>query len=232
MIRGGRLLLLDTVERKNIDLSARGADTRADAANYLPHRAVAFDAEGGRLLYLRRDPDRLRAVVLDLRNGLESLIDAGSGAVWRAELPPHGGRAVRHAGGHQPQWAPGVSGPRKQSGLRGAAADPYRVSTPGRAAETLIEPRVALSGATDAIPVPGFVAMLGSDFVVRDPSDGWYCSAGHRSRRWLPSPSSLRRNAAPESCTVTRLAACCSSRAPRRRVALRSSSSERVTGAI
>ena len=167
-IREGRLVVADTLERRTIDLTARGADVRADAANYLPHRSIAFDT-AGRLLYLRRDADRTRAVVLDPKTGLETVIDPGNGAVWRAELLASG--AVLYV----------VSGDTNGNGrldfpVPDAGAGNWRCRGPiphfdawqGRG--DAIEVRVALSGAANATPVPGFVALLGTELVVREPS--------------------------------------------------------------
>jgi hypothetical protein len=169
MVRDGRLSIIDTLDRKTIDLSARGADVRSDAANYLPHRSVAFDPSGERVLYLRRDADRTRAVVLDPKDGKELVLDPGSGALWRAEL--FSAAVVLHV-------IPGDTNGNGRLDLPVPEASPgnWRCRGPiprfdaWQARGDATEARVALAGSTGALPVPGFVGILGTDLVVREPS--------------------------------------------------------------
>jgi hypothetical protein len=169
MMRDGRLSIIDTLEHKTIDLSARGADARADAASYLPHRSVAFDARGERVLYLRRDADRTRAVVLDPKNGQELVIDPGVGALWRAELLPAAVVLYVVPGDTNGNGRLDFPVPEASSrNWRCRGPIPRFDAWQGRGDAT--EARVALGGATDALPVPGFVAVLGTDLVVREPS--------------------------------------------------------------
>jgi len=168
LIRERRLIVIDTFEGKTIDLSARGADVRSDAANYLPHRAVAFDDSGSRLLYLRRESDRTRVITLDLVSGEEQAIDPGPGVVWRAELSS--GLVVlkvvasdTNGNGRLDFPVPEADG----AGWRCRGPIPRFDAWQPRDA---IEVRVVTPGAQSAQPVAGFVAGFGSDLVVREPS--------------------------------------------------------------
>jgi hypothetical protein len=169
IVRDGRLLVIDRLERKTMDLSARGADLRADAANYLTHRAAVFDAKGERLLYLRRDSDRTRAVVLVLATGQEIAIDPGGAALWRAELLSaltvlYVVPSDSNGNGRLDFPVPETSA----SGWRCRGPIPRFDAWQGRG--DAIEVRVALPGAAESAPVPGFVAAFGTDLVVREAS--------------------------------------------------------------
>jgi hypothetical protein len=96
----GRLLLVDTQTGGRTDLTALGADARSDALAFVQHRSLAFDPEGSRLAYLRRDPGpytrgrRVLVVVRDLSNGAEREIQAGLGEPWRVRFSPDGRELV------------------------------------------------------------------------------------------------------------------------------------------
>ena len=88
--RGGRLLLRDSWNQSDVDLSERGAVTGTDKSPFAPHRAASFSPDGRRLLYLRRHGAREDVVVLDLETGAESVFEPGEGLLWRAEFDDSG----------------------------------------------------------------------------------------------------------------------------------------------
>ncbi|MBN1612739.1 MAG: hypothetical protein JW940_39315 [Polyangiaceae bacterium] len=96
----GRLLLVDTQTAARTDLTALGADDRSDALAFVQHRSLAFDPDGRRLAYLRRDPGpytqgrRVLVVVRDLSSGTEREIKAGLGEPWRVRFSPDGRELV------------------------------------------------------------------------------------------------------------------------------------------
>lgn len=84
--RGGRLLLRDSWNQSDIDLSERGAVTGSDKSPFAPHRAASFSDDGRKVLHLRRRGAREDVVVLDLESGAETVFDPGEGLLWRAEF--------------------------------------------------------------------------------------------------------------------------------------------------
>lgn len=89
----GRLLLLDTLERRALDLSARGAPAPGEDEPRPGHHRPRFDPTASWLLYLRRAPahtvapaERTVAVVRELATGDEVVIDPGEGLLWTAEF--------------------------------------------------------------------------------------------------------------------------------------------------
>lgn len=93
--RAGRVLLIDTLTNRSVDLSERGADGRDDQSPYLGPRTVRFDPTGRRVLYLRSQPttDAVgvdRVVVRDLMSGVERVIEPGAGLLWRADFDATG----------------------------------------------------------------------------------------------------------------------------------------------
>jgi hypothetical protein len=162
------VIVIDTFEGNTIDLSARGADARSDAANYLPHRAVAFDDAASRLLYLRREADRTRAITLDLVSGEEQAIDAGPGLVWRAELS--GGLVVLKVVASDTNGNGRLDFPVPEAETAGFRCRGPIPRFDAWQARDAIEVRVVTPGAQSAEPVAGFVAAFGSDLVVREPN--------------------------------------------------------------
>lgn len=78
--------VVDTRTNQVVTLS--NADMR-DNGLFGEHRAVAFDAAGTRLLYLRGGP-KPTIVVRDLTTGGERIVDPGPGLVWTARFDPEG----------------------------------------------------------------------------------------------------------------------------------------------
>ncbi len=87
---GGRVLLLDSHLGTSEDLSAIGADHRADSLRYLPHRSFAFSPDGQVLAYVRRQGPRDWVVLRELHSGLEQLLDPQAPIVWRLRFESGG----------------------------------------------------------------------------------------------------------------------------------------------
>ncbi len=81
-----RVLLLDTASDTELDLGTLGADVRADASSLPGHRALAFDAAGKHLAYLRRTERELFVVVRELESGRERELPTGLQEIYRIEL--------------------------------------------------------------------------------------------------------------------------------------------------
>lgn len=88
--RDSRLILKDSFEQVEVDLSELGALIGTDESPFAPHRAASFSADGHRVLYLRRHLQRESVVVRTLESGEEVEIDPGEGLLWRAELDESG----------------------------------------------------------------------------------------------------------------------------------------------
>ena len=85
-VASGRLLLRDTTTRVDTDLTSLGADSRDDQGSFVHPRAGAFDVEGKRFLYLRKDAQGSRVVVRELGTGAEALIVPPEGELFRADF--------------------------------------------------------------------------------------------------------------------------------------------------
>ncbi len=88
--RGGQLVLRDSWNESEIDLSERGAVTGSDKSPFAPHRAASFREDGRKVLYLRRRGAREEVVVLDLESAVETVFEPGEGLLWRAEFDSSG----------------------------------------------------------------------------------------------------------------------------------------------
>jgi hypothetical protein len=86
----GRLILLDTLTNRRVDLGARGGRARDDRHPLGPDPVASFDEAGTRLLYLRQTKAGPRAVLRELATGAERVIDHGGGVLWRAALVESG----------------------------------------------------------------------------------------------------------------------------------------------
>lgn len=90
----GKLWLVDARSRTETVLA--GADARDDATPYAHHRAVDFDAAGGRLMWVRRGTKGSDVMVRNLDTSAEARVDPGPGKLWRADLSPDGQLVVLH----------------------------------------------------------------------------------------------------------------------------------------
>jgi hypothetical protein len=164
--RAGKLVLFDTVSRRESELS--DADARNDELPFRQHRSLSFDGSGSLLAYLST---KRGAVVRTLATGQESLIDPGPGDVWRLELD-FGGRFLLLRsitsdtnGDHRMTWpAPVAKAPAPcRAPLSTYAAWVGHGDTP-----TL---ELAPASGGPARARPGFVAALGDATVERE-NDG------------------------------------------------------------
>ena len=93
VIRQGKLVLIDSESKGEVDLSARGADVRDDHSPFGHHRAAELSDDGERVLYMRHDAAGDSVVVREIATQNEVVIPAGPGMLWRASFAP-GGRWV------------------------------------------------------------------------------------------------------------------------------------------
>jgi hypothetical protein len=168
---GGEVWLRDLLSGTQLDLGQLGADTTGDAAPYLPHRALSFDALGQRLLYLRRGKQKPGQVVLrELETGHEVTVDPGPGEVWRASLDPSGRWVLLDMlvddtnGNGRLDWpVPPVA--RKRCHCAGPVPNKQvRIPRGDR-----VIPRVASSSGGAAEDALGLIGPLGPDLVLREP---------------------------------------------------------------
>ena len=168
--RNERSVLLDTHTDSEVDLTARGADTRNDRSSYQPHRTLSFDESGTHLLYVRREEGATRVVVRDLAAGTESTINPGPGVLWRAELDALGKWAILHMLAQDTNGNGRLDWPIPPSRSH---AEPCRGPIPRmdawgfRGDRPVV--RLARSSGGKAESRPTFVAAFGKDLVLREP---------------------------------------------------------------
>lgn len=168
--REGTAVLLDSRAGTETDLGALGLDARDDALSFRPHRALAFDPSGTRLVYLRSTGRDARVVVRTLATGAELALDPGGGDIWRIELEPTGRFVIVRAVVDDTNRDKKLTWP---APVR-SGAPPCRgpVTTydawVGRGDEPVVR-LLPLAGG-NAETVTGFVTTLGEGWVVREPS--------------------------------------------------------------
>jgi hypothetical protein len=170
--RNERLILRDSWNQEDVDLTARGAVRGTDRSSFAPHRAARFSSDGRRLLYLRRRGPREAVVVLDLSDGQEVVLDPGDGLLWRAEFDEAGEWVLMHVvdadtnGDGRWDWPHG-----KPTLLESPCTSPipqYRVAVaPGDEPSV----RAALARGGQTRQVRGFVTSFGASGLVRRPED-------------------------------------------------------------
>jgi hypothetical protein len=84
--QGGSAVLFDAASGTRVNLSELGADMRRVRADYAEHRALSFDPSGRYLAYLRRSGAASSVVVRALDTGVERVVAAGAGEVFRLRL--------------------------------------------------------------------------------------------------------------------------------------------------
>jgi hypothetical protein len=82
-VQKGRLVLLDSRTRRQVNLEASSRD---DPNPLGPHRAGDFDEQGRRFLYIRQTLAGERVVIRDLASGSERVLNHGGGKLWRASF--------------------------------------------------------------------------------------------------------------------------------------------------
>ncbi len=167
--RAGSVSLVDTDGGAETNLTALGLDARSDALAFRSHRAVAFDAVGSRLAYLRGEGRDTRVIVRVLSTGGETALDPGAPDVWRLELDATGRFVILQTliddtnRDKKLTWpAPLRKEPRP---CRGPVAS-YDAHL-GRGDEPVVRLLPVDGGKTET--VPGFVTTLGPGVVVREP---------------------------------------------------------------
>ncbi len=164
--RSGAASLIDTDTGHEVRLDS--LDLRDDSLSFRPHRAVAFDASGSRLVYLRGTGKDARIVVRASADGVEKILEAGDGDIWRVEFEPTGRYVVVRLvvddtnRDKKLSWpAPARTGPRP---CRGPVTT-YDAWV-GRGDSPVVR-LIPLDGGKPET-VPGFVTTLGDGVVVRE----------------------------------------------------------------
>ncbi len=170
--RGGRLLLMDASTGAETELASGTADLAADGLPFRQHRSVAFDRAGAHLLYVRRGPTHSEVVVRDLPSGGEHALDAGPGEVVRAAFADGTSWVLVHAVAEDTDGNGRLEWPTARLSANDAqcatANSRFPVSLPrGDVPRT----RLAPANGTRFEEAPGFVAILGDGFVLRERSE-------------------------------------------------------------
>jgi hypothetical protein len=181
--QGACLDVIDTKERTATRLP--DADLRDADRSFGPPRAVSFDADGTRMLYIKGGVPRPEIVVRDLARGTETPLDPGPGNLWRATLDPEATWVTTEtvAGSHWPFVATSLA-PRL---CRGEAAS-YSSFGPERASAAPVRRVIPATGGA-AQEVPGLIQPFGRDLLVREPDGALSVVAadGKRLRTLVPA---------------------------------------------
>ena len=201
VIQRGRLVLIDSVLGRRLDLSALGADARDDPSRLHGHRAASFDVQRSRLLYLRSRAvgygspgapwTRTTAVVRDVPTGAEIEIGPGPGLLWRAELD--GDWVVMHVltrdtnGDGRIEWA---TAPGSASGARRCRTPSSSAGPMAQAFGDESEIRIA--------PVMGGAARVVPDLL--RPLGFWLLRRSNEGGLLLEGPDQRAGEIAPAAC--------------------------------
>lgn len=170
--RGGRLILRDSHDQSEIDLSERDAVLGTDQSPFAPHRAARFSQDGRRLLFLRRRAGRDAVIVLDLSTLEETAFDPGAGLLWRAEFDESGEWLVMRVveadtnGDGRWDWPYGKPGPSDSPCT--SPVPSYRVPPVPPDKPSV---RVAPARGGAARLVRGFIGAFGAGGLLRRPED-------------------------------------------------------------
>jgi hypothetical protein len=154
---GACLTVVDT--RNALAVTLPGADLRDDG-RFGPHRAVAFDAAGKRMLYLMGG-EKPQIVVRNLATGAETTADPGAGLLWSARFDPEG-RGVRVVAIPSGEW-PFVATTLAPRSCRGQVTS---FSTYGGAIPRRVSRYIALDGGSVA-DSDDFLRMFDGRWLVR-----------------------------------------------------------------
>lgn len=176
------LSLIDTRTRAVTLLP--NADLRDADAVFGPPRAVSFDAEGSRMLYLRGGVPHNVLIVRELASGKETKIDPGTVNLWRASLDASGGWIVLETI-DGPEW-PTMNTTLSSRICRGPPAS-YGIY--GSRGMDRVVKRVISSAGGQAQSVAGFIRPFGVNLLVRT-DDGALVevnASGARLRTLVPA---------------------------------------------
>ncbi len=193
LIRDGRLYLRDTINRHEVDLSAFGADTRSDRSSELAHRAVSFDPSGNRVAYVRQHGQRQWVVVRDLSTGSESVLNPGSGLLWRLAYEPDGSflrlqMVVSDGNGNRELEWPYPHDPERERACSGPVPSYNVWEFPGDAPTT----RLLRLSDGKLLQVSGFAGTLGNGVITRN----------EIGELWLLLPAGQTLKVASEQCAA------------------------------
>jgi hypothetical protein len=174
VLRGGKLVLIDTTSGKSTDLSALGADKTDDINPFGGHRAASFDDAGRRMTYIRvrggRAPTSQASVIVvrDLATGAETEIDPGPGLLFRASIDPGGEWVAAQVVGADTDGNGKLELPLVRTSLSGRRCrGPIAIyGTYGRSGDAP-ELRVAPASGGVAKPAPDLLLPLGRGLLMR-----------------------------------------------------------------
>lgn len=171
-VQDGKLRVHDVVRGTTLDLSALGANANDDANPFGAHRALSFDRDGGRLLYLRDRGANTVAVVRDVERGSEAELSFGAGLVWRAAFSREGDYVIGSVVANDTDGDGKLSLPTMRTSLskRGCRGPVTSYSTNGMQGDA-IEARYVPSGGGSVRSYVGTIGNLGSTMIVKGPSD-------------------------------------------------------------
>ena len=186
----GRLVLVDSANKTEVDLSALGGDARDDPNPFGVHRAASFDRSGRRMSYIAKRAGATRVVVRELATGHESLVDPGPGELFRARLDDDGEWvhmlvvAKDTDGNGKLEW------PRVKTSLapRRCRGPVVSYNSSGRTGDDVVT-RFAPSGGGVGHEVAGFLRTFGSSLLVRDSKGALLLESARGKRTELVPPS-------------------------------------------
>ena len=181
--QGACLDVIDTKARTATRLP--DADLREADPTFGRPRAVSFDADGTRMLYIKGGVPRPEVVVRDLARGTETTLDPGPGNLWHATLDPEGAWVTIDSLASS-QW-PVVASSLAPRTCRGEAAS-YSTFGPDRAVASPVQRVIPATGGP-AQEVPGLIRPFGRDLLVRDPDGALsvVSANGKRLRTLVPA---------------------------------------------
>ncbi len=171
IIRGDRLILINTRTKKEWDLSKTGALTDDVDPVFGPHSAASFDAGGKRCLYLRKNKKRVTVVVRDLVTHKDVLIDPGPDLFHRAHIDPSGLWALVFVVDKDTDKNGTLERPTYPSSLveRRCRGSVGAYSTFGQRGDDATL-RIAPTTGGTAVSIPGLIAPIHEDLLIRQSS--------------------------------------------------------------
>jgi PQQ-like domain len=185
--QGACLDLIDTRRRTATRLP--DADLRDADPSFGRPRAVSFDADGTRMLYIKGGI-RPRIIVRDLARATETSLDPGPGNLWHATLDPEGLWVMTESLSKN-RW-PVVATTLAGRTCRGPAAS-YSTYGRGRGFEPPVQRVISTTGGSPE-EVSGLIRPFGRDLLVRGPDGalGVVSADGKRVRTIVPADCHAR----------------------------------------